>query len=234
MIHRVLIGLVAAIAVAGPALADDHSLAEWLAGASPENGEKTFKRCHACHTIEQGGANGNGPNLWGVVGRPVASAEGFKYSDALRATGGTWTVERIDSFLTDPHETIEGTRMPFRGLDRPQARADLIAYLNQNSAHPLDLTARDVAAVPSEEVEPPEFGVLFVADGVEETYAYCTACHSDRLVAQQGLTRDGWAELIEWMVDDQGMAELEEPDYTIVLDYLSANYNTDRPNFPFK
>ncbi|MDH3667522.1 MAG: cytochrome c family protein [Paracoccaceae bacterium] len=233
MIHRVLIGGMAALALAGPAGATENTLADRLTSAEPEAGEQIFKHCRACHTIEQGGAHGNGPNLWGVVGRPVASAEGFgKYSDALRAIGGDWTPERLDAFLTDPHEDIEGTRMPFVGLDRPRARADLIAYLNRNSPAPLDLTIgakKDAVLV---EDEPPEFGVLFVAGGVEETHAYCTACHSERLVAQQGLDRDGWVELIEWMVDEQGMAEIEEPDLGIVLDYLTANYNIDRPNFP--
>ena len=232
MIRRALAGLMATVAIAGPAAADDHSLVERLAAASLENGEKLSKRCHACHTIAQGGAHGSGPNLWGVVGRPVASAEAFNYSDALRAEGGDWTPDRIDAFLTDPHETVEGTRMPFRGLEQPQARADLIAYLNQNSSHPLDLAAG--SAAPIEDAEPPEFGVLFVAPGVEETYAYCSACHSDRLVAQQGLTREAWDELIHWMVDEQGMAEIDEPDYGIVIDYLSTNYGIDRPHFPNK
>lgn len=233
MIHRVLIGLMAALALAGPAVAAENTLADRLAAAEPEAGEQTFKHCRACHTIAEGGRNGIGPNLWGVVGRPVASAAGFaKYSDALNAVGGDWTPERIDAFLTDPHEDIEGTRMPFIGLDRPRARADLIAYLNQNSPSPLDLTiGADKDAVLVED-EPPEFGVLFVAEGVEETHAYCAACHSERLVAQQGLDREDWVELIEWMVDEQGMAEIDEPDLGIVLDYLTANYNTDRPNFP--
>ena len=233
MILRVIIGLMAGLVLAGTAVADDHSLAERLAAASPEKGEKTFKRCRACHTVEDGGAHGNGPNLWGVVDRPVASADGFaKYSDALLAAGGVWSVERIDAFLTNPHEDIEGTRMPFIGLDKPQARADLIAYLNGNSPSPLDFSAGAVPGMPPIEEEEPEYGVFFVADGVEETYAYCSACHSERLVAQQGLDRYDWTELLEWMVEEQSMAEIEEPDLSIVLDYLTTNYNIDRPNFP--
>lgn len=77
-----------------------------------------------------------------------------------------------------------------------------------------------------------EFGVLVQDKGVEETFAYCSACHSERLVAQQGLTREGWSELMEWMIEEQGMAPIEEPDRTLVLDYLSKNYGVDRPNFP--
>jgi cytochrome c len=233
MIYRVIIGLMAGLVLAGTAAADDHTLAERLAAASPEKGEKTFKRCRACHTIDNGRAHGNGPNLWGVIDRPVASAEGFtKYSDALLATAGVWSVERIDAFLTNPHQDIQGTRMPFIGLDKPHGRADLIAYLNSNSPTPLDFSAGVVPGSPPIEEEPPEYGVFFVADGVEETYAYCNACHSERLVAQQGLDRDDWIELLEWMVEEQSMAEIEEPDLSIVLDYLTTNYNIDRPNFP--
>jgi len=80
--------------------------------------------------------------------------------------------------------------------------------------------------------EAPEFGVLFVAPGVEETFYTCTACHSERIVAQQGLPRKKWDETLEWMVEEQGMDEIEEPDRTIILDYLAEHYNVDRPNFP--
>ena len=80
--------------------------------------------------------------------------------------------------------------------------------------------------------EESEYGILVDKPGVELTHAYCAACHSEMLVAQQGLTRAHWDELLEWMVEEQGMSEIEEPDRTIVLDYLEENYNTDRPNFP--
>ncbi len=87
-------------------------------------------------------------------------------------------------------------------------------------------------ATAADEDDEPEFGVLVEKPGVEETYAYCAACHSERIIAQQGLTRKDWIELIEWMIEEQEMEEIEEPDYTLILDYLSKHYNTDRPNFP--
>lgn len=92
----------------------------------------------------------------------------------------------------------------------------------------------EIDAAPSTdgEAEPYEFGVLFDAPGVEATFYTCTACHSERIVAQQGLARDDWDELLEWMVEEQGMAEIEEPERTEILDYLAAHYNIDRPNFP--
>lgn len=77
-----------------------------------------------------------------------------------------------------------------------------------------------------------EYGVLVDRPGVEETFAFCTACHSERIIAQQGLTRDGWAELFVWMREDQGMGEIPEPERTRILDYLSKHYGPDRPNFP--
>ncbi len=82
------------------------------------------------------------------------------------------------------------------------------------------------------EAEENEFGVLKVADGVEETYYNCVACHSERIISQQGLTRDGWDELLVWMVDEQGMHVIEPEERDKILDYLSTHYNIDRPNFP--
>ena len=89
-------------------------------------------------------------------------------------------------------------------------------------------------AVSAAQAQDAEFGVLVEAEGVEETYIYCSACHSERLVAQQGLTREKWIAMLEWMVEEQGMPEIEEPDYSRVIDYLAEHYNTDRPNFPYE
>jgi len=75
-------------------------------------------------------------------------------------------------------------------------------------------------------------GVLLEAEGVDLAYMYCTGCHSEMIVAQQGQTREGWDKLFKWMVAEQGMQPIEEPDRSALLDYLEAHYNTDRPNFP--
>jgi len=77
-----------------------------------------------------------------------------------------------------------------------------------------------------------DFGVLVEAEGVETTYFSCTGCHSERLVAQQGLTRERWDKLLVWMVAEQGMQAPDPEDRAVILDYLSTHYNTDRPNFP--
>ena len=77
-----------------------------------------------------------------------------------------------------------------------------------------------------------DVGVLFPAEGARVTYDYCAACHSERLVAQQGQTREGWDELLVWMVEKQGMQPIPEEDREAILDYLAEHYNTDRPHFP--
>lgn len=113
----------------------------------------------------------------------------------------------------------------------------LLAYLKPHSDKLLSLSRSDmkqvIKVVSKEEPEDPdEFGVLVPAKGADETFNNCTACHSERIISQQGLSRKDWAELFEWMVDEQEMEKMEEPDYTLVLDYLSKNYGQGRPNFP--
>lgn len=224
--------LCAALTVAGAAGAQD--IATRLASADAAEGERLYRQCKACHTIESGAASRVGPNLYGVLGREVASLEAFRYSPALQDLGGAWTPEALDAYLEDPRATAPGNRMGFRGLPDAQDRAHLIAYLNANSDTPLTFaeTASPAEPEPAGNTEEPEFGQLFVAPGVEDTYYACTACHSEMIVAQQGKTREGWDKMLDWMVEEQGMAELPENDRTIILDYLATHYNTDRPNFP--
>ena len=214
---------------ASPAAADINAA---LATADVSKGARVFKKCAACHTVKQGDKNKIGPNLFGTVGGPVAAIGGFKYSKALLEYGGDWTPERLDAFLTKPKAEVKRTKMSFAGLKKEKDRADLIAYLNTFSDNPISFSATKAAAAPTEDAEEYEFGVLFDAPGVEATYYACVACHSERIVAQQGLTRDEWDEMLEWMVEEQGMSEIEEPDRTEILDYLAEHYNTDRPNFP--
>ncbi|WP_112323542.1 c-type cytochrome [Oceanibium sediminis] len=212
-----------------------------LASADQGAGEKIFRQCQTCHAIDNSGARRVGPDLYGVVGREVASVEGFRYSPAMQELGGAWTPERLDAYLEDPRGNVPGTRMSFRGLRDAQERADVIAYLNSQSDAPLDLAGAGSDAAASgdtqatAEAEAPaeeDFGQLVVAPGAEETYYACTACHSEMIVAQQGKTREGWDKLFDWMIEEQGMAELPEDERNIILDYLAAHYNTDRPNFP--
>lgn len=246
MIQRYTPAALAVCALAFCATPASADVTAALAQADAAKGERVFKKCQSCHTVEQGDRNKVGPNLYGVVGGKVAAVDGFKYSSALLEHGGEWTPERLDAYLANPRGAVKGTRMTFAGLKKDADRADVIAYLNTFSDSPLsfggeaDQAAAEAApaeAAPEATAAPAaagesEFGVLKVADGVEETYYACTSCHSEMIVAQQGLTRAEWDDMLVWMVDEQGMAELDEPERTKILDYLAANYNTDRPNFP--
>ncbi len=110
-----------------------------LASASAEKGQATAKQCQACHTVEKGGPNRVGPNLWGIVDRPRASEAGFNYSAAMKAKGGKWSYDELNKFLTNPRGYIPGTAMTFAGLSREQQRADVIAYLRTLADRPAPL-----------------------------------------------------------------------------------------------
>jgi len=110
-----------------------------LASADSGDGAKVYKKCAACHTLESGGANRVGPNLWGVVGRVKAAAPGYSYSEALSGLGSDWTFENLNDFLKNPKEYAPGNKMSFRGLSKASDRAALIAYLREYSDSPLPL-----------------------------------------------------------------------------------------------
>ena len=75
------------------------------------------------------------------------------------------------------------------------------------------------------------YGVLVDEDGAAETYGVCIACHSEQIIAQQGLSRADWDELLDWMVEEQGMADIQGPIRERILDYLAQHYGEDRPNY---
>ena len=128
-------------ASAGPAAKTEEAapIATRLAHADIDRGKATSKICMACHTLAEGAPNKVGPNLWNVVDRPRASEPGFDYSAAMKAKGGKWSFEELDKFLTHPQGYIPGTKMTFSGLENPEQRADLIAYLRTLSDHPAPL-----------------------------------------------------------------------------------------------
>lgn len=101
-----------------------------LASADAAAGERVFAKCTACHTIDQGGANGIGPNLYGVMGKAIGShAPGFAYSSALSDHGGEWTWENMDAWLTSPRGFANGTKMSFAGLSKAEDRANVMEFM---------------------------------------------------------------------------------------------------------
>lgn len=102
-------------------------------------GEKIFKKCAACHSINQGGANKIGPALYNVVGRKIGGVADYKYSKAFVEYGKEWNFEELNGFLIKPSKWIKGTKMAYAGLRKEEDRASIIKYLNQNSDNPLPL-----------------------------------------------------------------------------------------------
>ena len=103
------------------------------------NGEKQFKKCKACHSINQGGGNKIGPKLWNVMFRPIGSITDYKYSKALSSYGKEWSWEEMNGFLIKPAKWIKGNKMGFAGLKDEKDRSSIILYLNQNNDNPKEL-----------------------------------------------------------------------------------------------
>jgi len=103
------------------------------------SGEKIFKKCAACHSINKGGKNKIGPALYNVVGRAVGGVNDYKYSKALTSYGKEWTFEELNGFLQKPASYLKGTKMSYAGLRKEKDRASVIKYLNQKSDNPKPL-----------------------------------------------------------------------------------------------
>lgn len=111
-------------------------IAALLPKADAAKGAEVFKKCAACHTINQGGANGVGPNLYATLGEGIAEGKGgFAFSDALKAVGGKWDFDKMNAWLTSPRKFAPGTKMTFAGLSNAQDRADIILYINQQGSN---------------------------------------------------------------------------------------------------
>ncbi|EAQ22890.1 c-type cytochrome [Roseovarius sp. 217] len=119
-------------AAAEPAAeAGASDFAALVAAADVAEGEKLFRRCGACHKLEDG-KNGAGPHLFGIVGRDIANVDGFSYSDALKGLDGAWTVDQLSAWIENPRAFAPGNRMGFPGLKDEQDRANLIGYLQSS------------------------------------------------------------------------------------------------------
>lgn len=143
------------------------SLAELLAASDPAKGEAIFAKCVSCHTIDQGGPNGIGPNVFGVVGEKIATGRGgFAFSSALVAKGGEWTFENLDAWLKSPRAFADGTKMSFAGLSSAEDRANIIAFLNTKGSN---------LPFPAVEAKPAEDAAAEGAEGAEGAEAPAAA-----------------------------------------------------------
>ncbi len=132
------------------------SVATLLAGADLAGGESGAKKCAACHSFDDGGADKIGPNLYGIVGRDIGGVPGFAYSDALNNMDGVWDYDALDAFLANPKGFAPGTKMAYAGMKKAESRADLILYLRSLAADPLPLP--EAEAVDTEAAEEMEGG----------------------------------------------------------------------------
>ena len=103
--------------------------------ADLENGRRVFARCRACHTLNEGGPNMTGPNLFGVFGREAGSHPGYNYSNVVRDADFAWDAERLDHWLENPREFLRGNKMSFPGIPDAGDRRDVIAWLKVETGY---------------------------------------------------------------------------------------------------
>lgn len=212
--------LIGAVIGAGKAIAatDLDPIAPRLHSADPARGARVFLQCKICHVIEKGAASTVGPNLWGIVGRPIATAPNFAYTDGLQALDDIWDYESLNRYLFDPQAMAPETRMVFPGVKPAQERADLIAYLRTLADEPVALPP------PSSRGTEPIYGGLPEGKGREAVYFTCRACHALEQFTDRNLSRAAWEDLLGEMVADNGMAAPEPWAQRLMLDYLQANF----------
>ena len=168
-------GEVAGGAISGPS--GPEPIMHLIASADVARGEKLSRACAACHSFDNGGANMVGPNIYGVVGKAKGGNAGFAYSDGLVAEGGSWDYDSLNKFLYKPKAFIEGTKMNYVGLKKPEDRAAMIAWLRTlgSSSYGLPSDAQ-IAAEKAELAPEPE---VSEEDGFEGEEAEAAAAEDD-------------------------------------------------------
>ena len=186
-----------------------ESIIPLITGADVAKGQAFVQQqCSSCHTLNQGGANGVGPNLYGVLGGPMFGHPGFGYSDAVKGKAkGNWDYDNMNAWLADPAKFAPGTAMSYSGIKNTQTRADVVAYLRGLAANPLPLptpaqvSAAQVSAAQVSTASPapaaaaapaaPSLAALFASADVSKGQAVftqqCAACHNDAPGAAAGI-----------------------------------------------
>ncbi len=123
----VALGLSLSTSLASTALAQDGITGD------PDAGKREWRSCRSCHQTAEG-RNGAGPSLYGVIGATAGQVAGFRYSDAMTGAGIIWDAASLDAFIADPEGYLDGTKMSYRGLADATKRANLIAYIAQETA----------------------------------------------------------------------------------------------------
>ena len=180
------------VAEAGGGAAEAELPPDWgtvLPAADLAAGEQAFARCATCHTINQGGANGTGPNLWGIVGNRVTHAAGFSYSAAMQAHAAeapTWGYDELDHFITNPGRYVSGTAMTFGGLRNTEERINLIAYLRRQGSTNYPIPAPDPARQPGAAAAAEGDAAVAEAAAGDDTTASDPAAVSDVQATEPG------------------------------------------------
>ncbi len=132
-----------------------------LAAGDVAKGKKVANKCKACHTMNEGGKNKLGPNLYGILGKTAGKVPGYKYSKAMKSSSVVWDESNCRDFVKKRKSVIKGTKMSFRGIKKAAQRADLVAYFQTlGGAGQQQITAGSVE------------------DGMIVAEKHCVVCHT--------------------------------------------------------
>lgn len=196
-----------------------------------KKGATSALACTACHDLTPAKQIKIAPPLWEVLGRPIASIENFPYSAVLKRQKGSWTIDEIDIFLTNPVNYRGETSTMGYLVTSKQNRLEIIAYLTTlgENSEQTALFQKKIATegifASEESTTPQNWDGLPAGTGQQKVFYTCNICHSLAIVKQQKLSRSSWEETLDWMVEEQEMSELNAEDKKIVLDYLSTYFN---------
>ena len=166
----------------------------------PAKGEQVFGQCRSCHQVGQGATDRIGPHLNGIFGRRAGAHADYRYSENMQmmgADGLTWEIDTLDAYLENPKALVSRTRMNFAGLEDPQDRSDILAYLRQFSASPQNIPEAAPTAQPREvDLAPEVLAIVGDTDYGEYLASECKTCH------QQDGSDKGIPAITQWSTED--------------------------------